>query len=230
MCYQKVLNTCFVSYLAMFLFSVFLTACGDGGGGGDGGTNPGGNTIEPTGGPLDAFCPPFNVGDTWTHSVLIESSLGNTSDTKMETVTQNDGSVIKTEYQFASQANEISTDTIYVMNGAAVLVKDNHADGTVSEFTVPWQLCPVSAVGDVFKDKTTDSGTVTSTSEATVLSVTENETLTVPAGNYTTTKVVYGWKSGGTSTFYLASGVGVVKQVDEFGVSTTTSELTSVSF
>lgn len=203
--------------------------------GGGGGSSPSnGNTITPTGGPLDASCPPFNVGDTWTYSVTTTSPV--TSSTLMETITANDGSIITKQSDFS--ASQDYESTLYVVNGAVLDVKDDFGS-SVSNYTTPWQFCPLVTSGLAFEEKTTTGSTYTSTSKATVVTVTNNVSVTVTAGTFDTTQIDYSYEytevgSGityhGNATFYVASGVGVVKHVDFFGPNTSTTELTSINF
>jgi len=200
---------------------------------GDGG-DTGGGAITPTGGALDASCPPFNVGDTWAYSITTSSPA--TSSTVTETVTANDGSVITKQSDFSDSQDYVST--LYVVDGAVLDVEDDFTT-SVSTYTTPWQFCPLERSGLAFQEQTTTAGTYTSTSKATVLSVADNVSVTVAAGTYNTTQIDYSFEytdvgTGitltGTATFYVASGVGVIKHVDRFGPNTSTTELTSTNF
>ena len=215
----------------VMMISLFLVvSCGAGGGSGPSGLT---GALTPTGGALDASCPPFQPGDSWTYSVTTSSPA--TSSTLTETVTQNDGSIIKKQSDFSDSTDYVST--LYVVNGAVLNVEDDFTT-SVSTYTTPWQFCPFVLDGVAFEEKTSTNGTYTSTSKATVLSVAENQMITVTAGTFNTTKITYKYEYTevgsstltGTADFYLASGVGVIKHVDNFGPNTSTTELTSVNF
>ncbi|MDH5784239.1 MAG: hypothetical protein OEZ16_01360 [Chromatiales bacterium] len=228
---MKTLSKSFLTLVS----TLVLSACGGGGGGGGGGGNP----------VISLNCPTYTVGDQliYRHTSVQTSSIGDPTITNLilsilnltsasenydltRTVTGVTGDVVtmKTTDTFNAAYSAIHTQTSTPT--VLELTDTKEYTGTTLDATtthVPaMRLCPSATVGQAYLfnvnyvDPTVTDGTMTLLMNSPAVT----ETITVPAGSYSTTKMVFDatftpntLDITTTNTVWVNESVGVVKSI-----------------